>query len=103
MKASPELATALKNPNVNKAFTEVAKQPGFFQSLKSNVKLNRLAGVLRRRPTEFTSRQVTNVGHLAVTTSSSGAWAKVWVKYGAIFLFVVGIIFLFKMVFRAKS
>ncbi|KAF4045644.1 hypothetical protein GN244_ATG02097 [Phytophthora infestans] len=103
MKHSPEVATALKNPKVNQAFKEVVKQPGIVQSFRNNLKLNSLASLLRRRPAQFTSRQVTNVGHLAAKTSSSRTFGQMWNKYGAAFLFVVGIIFLFTMVYKASQ
>ncbi|POM57334.1 Secreted RxLR effector peptide protein [Phytophthora palmivora] len=98
VKPNPDIATTLNNPQVRQVFNDVGKQPGFFQSIKNNPIQNTLASRLRGRSTTFTSRQVTGVGHLAVTSSSSSTLAKMWVKWGALFLFVVGILFLFTVV-----
>ncbi|KAG7386881.1 hypothetical protein PHYPSEUDO_015086 [Phytophthora pseudosyringae] len=99
-KTNPEFAAAFKNPKVSQAFAEVEKQPGLLQRLKNIPVLSNLATRLRGRSAQFTTRQVTNVGHLAVTTSSSSQLTHMWVKYGAAFLFVVGIAFLATMVYR---
>ncbi|KAF1789708.1 hypothetical protein GQ600_9700 [Phytophthora cactorum] len=107
MKTNPELATTLGSRKVKEVISDVAKKPGFFQSLANtltgNRKMNTLASQLRKNPVQYTSRQVTNVGHLAVTTSSSGSLARMWVKYGAAFLFIVGIVFLATMVIKATT
>ncbi|ETI44621.1 hypothetical protein F443_10697 [Phytophthora nicotianae P1569] len=104
MKNSPEIATAFKNPKVNEVFTEVAKKPGIFTRILSKIPvLNTFASRLRGKRVQFTSRQVTNVGHLAVTSSSSGTFARMWVKYGAAFLFVVGIVFLATVVYKGVT
>ncbi|OWZ21816.1 RxLR effector protein [Phytophthora megakarya] len=100
VKSNSDIATKLKSPQVREAFNEVGTKPGFRGWFTKNPGLKKLKTALNGRSAPFTSRQVTNVGHLAVTSSTSSFITRLWVKYGAILLFVIGIMFLFIVVYK---
>lgn len=100
MKTNPDVAKALKNPQVSKSFTELQKEPGLLQHFR-NFPVGKLTARLRGKSTSLSKKNVETVGEIAF--KSSGTWRSkfghLWVKHGAWFLFAIGILFLFTTVY----
>ncbi|GMF28838.1 unnamed protein product [Phytophthora fragariaefolia] len=100
VKNSPDVVKGLKDPKVSQTIKELQGKKGFLDHLKSLPGVKTLAERLRGRSAPLTTTNVKEIG--AVAMKSSGKWkdtlTHLWVKYGAIFLFALGIFFLFGVV-----
>ncbi|KAL3664408.1 hypothetical protein V7S43_010731 [Phytophthora oleae] len=102
VKGNPEIAKAVQDPKFNSAFSEVRKQSGFFERFKNSAFGNRVASLVKGKSGTLSKKNVENIG--ATVYRGSGSWkskfAGAWVKYGAIFLLVFGLLFLAIVVYN---
>ncbi|EGZ08186.1 hypothetical protein PHYSODRAFT_288817 [Phytophthora sojae] len=99
---SPDIAKGLKDPKVSQTVKALEGKKGFADYLKSLPGVKNIAERLRTKSGPMTSTNVKELG--AVAMKSSGTWKEtlthLWVKYGAGFLFGLGIFFLFSCVYH---
>ncbi|KAG1702300.1 hypothetical protein DVH05_010090 [Phytophthora capsici] len=102
VKGNPEIAKAVQNPKFNSAFSEVRQQAGFFERFKNSAFGNRVTSLVKGKSGQLSKKNVENIG--ATVYRGSGSWKSkfsgAWVKYGAVFLLVVGLLFLAIVVYN---
>ncbi|OWZ21815.1 RxLR effector protein [Phytophthora megakarya] len=106
MKTNADVASTLNSPKVQNALAQSVKTPGFQKfatGLQNSPSVNKLSSAVGGKSGQFTTKQVTNVGHLAVASSKSKVATKLWVSFGSAFLLIVGIIVLVIAVVKAKG
>ncbi|POM59377.1 Secreted RxLR effector peptide protein [Phytophthora palmivora] len=77
---SPGIAKAINNPRFRQISMELGKQPGLLQKFKNMPILKNLATRLRGSSTQITTRQVTNIGYVAVKSRSSSVLTNLWIS-----------------------
>ncbi|KAE8886936.1 hypothetical protein PF005_g24738 [Phytophthora fragariae] len=105
VKNSPDVVKALKDPKVSQTVKELEGKKGLVDHLKSLPGIKSIANRLRTKSGPMTSTNVKELG--AVAMKSSGTWKdtlrEMWVKYGAGFLFALGVFFLFSVVYHGLT
>ncbi|KAK1942593.1 hypothetical protein P3T76_006092 [Phytophthora citrophthora] len=102
VKGNPEIAKAVQNPKFKGAFSEVQKQAGFFERFKNSAFANKVTSLVKGKSGQLSKKNVETIG--ATVYRGSGSWKSkfsgAWVKYGAVFLLVVGLVFLATVVYN---